>query len=353
MSNFQFCNRRQIKSQLQAEIVASVDINQVANDVYRYNFPKTLLMNRNIQSVTAQEFKKLNIDVILMSPPCQPYTRGGLKKDDKDARSCSLLHFLNLLPKLNTVKYLLLENVKGFEVSQMRDRLVDCLKSCGYVYRELMLSPYDFGIPNSRLRYYLLAKKDNLHFCFEQSSLENILQSKLLPNSVHSELAEKEGKYNTKFGKMCYTLKNILEDGDESKYLIPPHLLQKRAWVLDIRTSDSNGSCCFTKGYGHYLEGTGSVYCPFTDEIIKQKYSKVDSCKNNPDEQLQLLSKLKLRFFSPKEVCRLMCFPEDFKFPQHITDKQKYRLLGNSINIHVVSRLILLLCSENNIINNI
>ncbi|KAG5322657.1 TRDMT methyltransferase, partial [Pseudoatta argentina] len=337
------------ESGIAAKVVAAIDINPVANDVYHHNFPETVLMNRNIQSINAQELNKLNVDIMFMSPPCQPFTRLGLKKDAFDNRSCSLKHILNLLPKLKNLKYILLENVKGFEVSQMRDGLIECIKSCGYAYRELILSPCQFGMPNSRYRYYLLAKRNNLKFCFKQSSLGNNLFPELfelLPKSKHSVLAEKEGKINQKSGKLCYTLNNILEHIEDSKYLVPSKLLQKRAWILDIRTSESNGSCCFTKGYSYYAEGTGSVYCPFTDEIIKSKYNEIINYENDSNKQMQILSDLKLRFFSPKEICRLMCFPEDFHFPEHITDRQKYRLLGNSINIHVVSRLILLLCTE-------
>ncbi|XP_024870230.1 tRNA (cytosine(38)-C(5))-methyltransferase-like [Temnothorax curvispinosus] len=338
------------ESGIAAKVVAAIDINPVANDVYHHNFPETALMNRNIQSINAQELTKLNADVILMSPPCQPFTRLGLKKDALDNRTCSLLHILNLIPELKSLKYILLENVKGFEMSAMRNKLVNCIENCGYTYRELILSPCQFGIPNTRHRYYLLAKRINLKFCFKQSSVESSLPPELfelLPKSEHSVLAEKKGKINPRSGRLCYTLDNILENTEQSRYSLPSKLLQKRAWVLDIRTSESSGSCCFTKGYGHYAEGTGSVYCPFTDDTIRSKYNEAGSRENDSDTQMRILSDLKLRFFSPKEVCRLMCFPDDFHFPKHITDRQKYRLLGNSINIHVVSRLIHLLCTEN------
>lgn len=337
------------ESGIAAKVVAAIDINPVANDVYRHNFPETVLLNRNIQSISASELNKLDVDTILMSPPCQPFTRLGLKKDALDKRACSLLHVLSLICELKGLKYILLENVKGFEVSQMRDKLVDCLERCGYTWRELILSPCQFGIPNSRHRYYLLAKKKNLKFCFQQASLESDLSpelSRLLPKSEHTLLAEKSGKINSKSGRICYTIDNILEDTVGSKYLVPLELLRKRAWVLDIRTPESNGSCCFTKGYGHYAEGTGSVYCPFSDETIRLKYDEATNYEDNSEKKAQILSELKLRFFSPREVCRLMCFPESFDFPKHTTDKQKYRLLGNSINVHVVSRLIFLLCIE-------
>ncbi|KAL6259587.1 hypothetical protein P5V15_009504 [Pogonomyrmex californicus] len=336
------------ESGIAGEVVAAIDINPIANDVYHHNFPKTTLMNRNIQSISTQELNKLDIDAIFMSPPCQPFTRLGLKKDILDNRTCSFLHVLNLIPELKSLKYILLENVKGFEVSQVRRRLIDCMKNCGYVYRELILSPCQFGIPNSRCRYYLLAKKNDLKFCFKQLPLENTedLLPELLELLSKSEHLTSDKKNNPKPGR-CYTLANILEHVEASKYLVPSKLLQKRAWVLDIRTSTSNGSCCFTKGYGHYAEGTGSVYCPFTHETIKLKYNEADNHENDLDKQRQILSELKLRFFSPREMCRLMYFPEDFDFPKHITDKQKYRLLGNSINVYVVSKLIFLLCTEN------
>jgi tRNA (cytosine38-C5)-methyltransferase len=50
---------------------------------------------------------------------------------------------------------------------------------------------------------------------------------------------------------------------------------------------------------------------------------------------------LKLRYFSPREVANLLCFPKDpeFQFPSEISRKQKYRLLGNSINVKVVACL--------------
>ena len=63
------------ESSITAEIVAAVDINTTANKVYQHNFPTTKLLQRNIQSFTADEINSYNVDMILMSPPCQPFTR--------------------------------------------------------------------------------------------------------------------------------------------------------------------------------------------------------------------------------------------------------------------------------------
>ena len=57
------------------KVVAAADINTTANSVYRHNFPGTRHLQRNIQSFTADELDKLQLDVLTMSPPCQPFSR--------------------------------------------------------------------------------------------------------------------------------------------------------------------------------------------------------------------------------------------------------------------------------------
>lgn len=142
-----------------ADVVFSVDINTSANEVYRHNFKQTNQQARNIESLSAKEINKLKPDIIMMSPPCQPFTRVGLKLDVEDPRCSSFLHLLDVLPHLETVAFVLMENVVGFETSEMRNTFIKALKSCGFDFREFLLSPTSFQIPNSRNRYYAIAKK--------------------------------------------------------------------------------------------------------------------------------------------------------------------------------------------------
>lgn len=63
------------ESGILGEVTTAVDINTLANKVYQHNFPNTKLLQRNIQSLSAKEINDYCIDMILMSPPCQPFTR--------------------------------------------------------------------------------------------------------------------------------------------------------------------------------------------------------------------------------------------------------------------------------------
>ncbi|KAJ8682042.1 hypothetical protein QAD02_017834 [Eretmocerus hayati] len=333
------------ESMADGTVVSSIDINTVSNEVYQHNFPMTPNICKSIESSTIQDIMKLEVDCILMSPPCQPFTRQGLKQGSADNRCASLLHVLKLIPYIKTLKYVLLENVKGFESFEVRNDTIVCLENSDFNYKEFILSPHQFGIPNSRHRYYLIAKKKGLNFIFSDSSLATSI-----PEDVRKLLPQKMNKFSSAinsaalptFDSMnCFPIKHYLEDNVDSKYLIPISFLIKRGNLLDIRTPDSTGSCCFTKAYRHYAEGTGSVLARFDDPKLKEK---IQDLKKNPDEEKERnLQNLNLRYFTPKEISRLMCFPEHFEFPSTTTDMQKYRLLGNSINVHVVSILIHLL----------
>uniref|UniRef100_A0A8D0KQY7 tRNA aspartic acid methyltransferase 1 n=1 Tax=Strix occidentalis caurina TaxID=311401 RepID=A0A8D0KQY7_STROC len=113
-----------------AEVVAAVDVNTLANEVYKHNFPSTLLWAKTIEGITLKEFDRLSFDMILMSPPCQPFTR---------------------------------------------NELLQTLETCGFKYQEFLLSPTCLGIPNSRLRYFLIAKLHQEPFSFQAPGQVSLL----------------------------------------------------------------------------------------------------------------------------------------------------------------------------------
>lgn len=133
----------------------------------------------------------------------------------------------------------------------------------------------------------------------------------------------------------------IDKSSNQDQYLLSDDVLEKRFQVLDICSPDSLTSMCFTKSYSRYIEGTGSVFCPMTRSEKSERIAVIEQTSEN----LELKKALKLRFFSPTEVARLMSFPPSFTFPDKVNEKQRYKLLGNSINVAVVSELIKLLAN--------
>ncbi|XP_066137156.1 tRNA (cytosine(38)-C(5))-methyltransferase isoform X3 [Saccopteryx bilineata] len=316
--------------------------------------------------------------MILMSPPCQPFTRIGLQGDVTDPRTSSFLHILDILPRLQKLpKYILLENVKGFEVSSTRDLLIKAIENCGFQYQEFLLSPTSLGIPNSRLRYFLIAKlqSEPLPFQAPGQVLMEFPQIEFEHSQKHAVDAENKSEGKKIEPNVCFDssrqcsgkeailykletaeeidrkhqqdsdlsvqmLKDFLEDDiDMNQYFLPPKSLLRYALLLDIVKPTCRRSMCFTKGYGRYIEGTGSVLQTAEDvQVIEDIYKSLTNLSQ--EEKITKLLMLKLRYFTPKEIANLLGFPPEFGFPENITVKQRYRLLGNSLNVQVVAKLI-------------
>ncbi len=62
-------------------------------------------------------------------------------------------------------------------------------------------------------------------------------------------------------------------------------------------------------------------------------------------DAVNILAPLRLRYFAPEELLRLFDFnpageEEHFSFPDDISRKSRYRLIGNSVNVRIVRTLI-------------
>jgi len=119
-------------------------------------------------------------------------------------------------------------------------------------------------------------------------------------------------------------------------YMVPVNLIERWGNAMDIVYPESKRCCCFTKSYYRYVKGTGSLLA--TSENIKWV----------PEEKLQVssLKELGLRYFTPREVANFHSFPSSFYFPDHISLRQQYAMLGNSLSIAVVGPLLCYLFAE-------
>ncbi|KAK9682647.1 hypothetical protein RND81_10G087100 [Saponaria officinalis] len=360
-----------LKAGVNAKVVQAFEINDVANDVYQLNFGHRPFQG-NIQSLTVADLDKYQAHVWLLSPPCQPYTRQGLQKDSSDARAFSFLNILELIPQLSHAPLMLfVENVVGFETSDTHNKMIEVLSETGYVTQEFILSPLQFGVPYSRPRYFCLAKSKPL--CFKHARFNNQLLHTPSPLFRHNDLVDNPtdpSPLNSDSAvSSCEPVQsflefechvnaeeiesNCLDNANDSQsvfdlvqrsgqqfgsdgcsldqYLVPRSLIDRWGSAMDIVYADSKRCCCFTKSYYRYVKGTGSLLATIQPEL-KGKVS--------PLEQQGL------RYFTPREVANLHSFPKEFRFPEHISLRQRYALLGNSLSVAVVGPLIKYLLTE-------
>jgi len=318
---------------LNYEIIAAIDINPTANLVYSSNFPNIPIISRSIETISLNQWEKWHADLWTMSPPCQPFTRQGKQEDLNDRRTDGFVYLMKtILCQLKSKpKYILLENVSGFEYSQAHQLLLETLQSNNYSYQQYLLSPIQFGIPNSRLRYYLIAKQqENPIDTLIQTRISNFerLYTKLREQFPSKSLSQEENYFhrNDQITDQCSHSSEILIESNQSmlindflisnenpEFELDEKQLKRGLHVCDIITCHAKRSFCFTKSYGKYFEGTGSLFRTLSDHI---------------------------RYFTPKEIANLHCFPLNYSFPEQITIRQAYSLLGNSLNVFVIGVLL-------------
>ena len=300
-----------IKSESRIDVLAAYDINESAVLSYANNFVSSVF-TLDLLKMTSSELNYFEADLWTMSPPCQPYTRQGARAGDKDNRSNSFFTIMNLIPTLNKKpKSILIENVLGFETSKTHSYLTELLTSQGYHIQTHLINSHQLGIPNSRPRVYIIAELTAIERKFIAPKEESV------PIGIF--------------------LKDVLHEGDDSELLVSKEKLLKGLIHFDVCTLDSLRSGCFTKSYFRHAKGSGSVL--IQNGTLSSFIEARDTFREGRTSS-DFVSKFKIRHFSPTEVQTLLGFPENFKFPESLTNGQQYKLLGNSLSVDVVACLI-------------
>lgn len=132
------------------------------------------------------------------------------------------------------------------KTSSTRQVLLLTLRSLGYTTFELLLTPLQFGIPNSRLRYYLLAKMGPLSFSTSGGGriwrhIPGFGEDWVDPRSLDEPGA----------GNAVNQIREYLDDptGQLNSHEIPDRILEKWGKLFDIVLPSSRRSCCFTRGF--------------------------------------------------------------------------------------------------------
>ncbi|CAD7965357.1 unnamed protein product [Amoebophrya sp. A120] len=118
--------------------------------------------SQHLQPAQQVASQRCRYEIWTMSPPCQPFTRQGNQEhgaDDRCGALKNIVSVLRFLPDHLLPRFLLLENVVGFEKSRICQELVEVLISRRFQVCCYFLSPDEFGFPNSRQRFFLVAER--------------------------------------------------------------------------------------------------------------------------------------------------------------------------------------------------
>ncbi|MRR37296.1 DNA methyltransferase, partial [bacterium] len=272
-------------------IVGAFDQDPAALAAYRLNFPDHGVRPVDLERVSAWELTAGGIHLWWLSPPCQPYCERGMRRDLDDPRARSLVHILDLLGRIPAdllPRHLALENVAGFVGSGAHGRLTEVLASRGFQVQERLLCPTELGVPARRPRYYLAASREVLN------PLLSVEQTITRPLSTYVDPPGAD---------------DLVEH-----LLVDPGVIARFGSgfrILDPSDPEAQATC-FTSGYGRSLVAAGAyLHCAAG-----------------------------VRRFSPGEIVRLLHFPDGFRFPEGVSLRKRWQLVGNSLSVVAVREVL-------------
>lgn len=170
------------------EIIAGFDIWEPAIKVFKSNFPEAKTFQADIRKLSTKDIKREigEIDLILASPECTSHSiaKGAGKRSDESKNTAfEVIRFAQEFRP----SWIIIENVSSIKSWDRYEELLNDLNKLNYfINDEVILNAKDFGVPQSRIRRFILC------------SLSKIPTS-VTPNSTPKRTAlsilDKTGKY--------------------------------------------------------------------------------------------------------------------------------------------------------------
>ena len=374
--------------------VLSSEINEKACETYQLNFGE--YPSGDIKEITEVE----PFDLLLGGFPCQPFSYAGKRMGFGDTRGTLFFEIERLLEKYHP-KAFLLENVRGLythDSGRTFKTIMDKLHRLGYGTYDLLQNSSNFGVPQNRVRLYIVGIRDvepqmNLFsdlgaadsHKYKQNSLELSLFGEK-PICRVSDILESEvdEKYycSEKFQQMLHDAV-----GDDLSVLHGYRLIDYRggqslhSWELGMKGKCTEAEIRFMNalilnrrkpifgkeqdGKKLTLEQIKTFYMePNIENVIasllEKRYLQVIDGRYNPvcgnmsfevfkfldpesisvtltssdANRLGVIQHNRARHITPRECARLQGFPDTFKL--HPSDAWSYKQFGNSVSVPVV-----------------
>lgn len=186
---------------LKNKCVLSSEINQKACETYKLNFGEE--PQGDIHEIEDIE----PFDILLAGFPCQPFSYAGKRQGFGDTRGTLFFEVERLLEKYKP-KAFLLENVRGLyshDKGRTFKTIMDKLHSLGYGTKDLLLNSSNFGVPQNRVRLYIVG-------------LKGAEPTMSLKTDLGSSDSHKFKKKQEESGLNTCCVENILEQDVDAKY---------------------------------------------------------------------------------------------------------------------------------------
>lgn len=275
-------------------------------------------------------------DIWIGGFPCQDISMAGVRRgfdfnsNTRSSLGWKMIQFIREMD--NPPKVVIFENVAAITNSKMRKTLSlfkQDLENLGYSLYDHVLTALDYGTPQNRERYFLVAIKGKYIYHFPEKiklklRLKDLLEKDIDPNLVLSE-------------KVKFDLEKFVKNKNYSKNskLICKNLKDKRKkYVINLYR--------FVDGKNHCGRDTSSKYNQTARLWSMNGYCPTLTANSTEDTSKMIIYKDNCFFvkkISPLESWRFMGFSDDDFYKAKSTgmsNRQLFKQAGNSIATNVI-----------------
>lgn len=297
--------------------------------------------NKNLGDITKINGADLPYcDIWIGGFPCQDISMAGIRRgfdfnsNTRSSLGWKMIQFLREIKE--PPKVVIFENVAAITNSKMRRTLnlfKEDLESLGYSLYDHVLTALDYGTPQNRERYFLVAIKGNYLYHFPDKiklklRLKDLLEKDIDPNLVLSE-------------KVYFDLQRFVENKNYTKNskLVCKNLKDKRRkYIINLYR--------FIDGKNHCGRDTSSKYNQTARLWSMNGYCPTLTANSTEDTSKMIIYKDNCFFvkrISPLESWRFMGFSdEDFYKAKSVgtSNRQLFKQAGNSIATNVIYHIL-------------
>lgn len=284
------------------DTAVAIEMDRDACNTLRRNRPEWAVIERSIYDVPSEEIlaagklKRGEVDVLIGGPPCQPFSKAAYwARGDtlrlSDPRASTLGAYMRVVED-TLPKAFLLENVEGISFAGkseglrlLLDRIRDINRSQGTSYEPqfAVLRAVEYGVPQDRVRFFLVAARDGSRFEFPKARFGEGLEP-----------------YRTAWDAI----------GDLGNPPRGEDLAMRGKWAALLPTIPEGENYLFhtDRGGGEPLFGWRRRYWSFLLKLAKNRPSWTIQAQPGPAIGPFHWDNRRL---SMRELCRLQTFPDD------------------------------------------
>ena len=304
------------------DVSMAIEKDYYAAETYKKNHPDTVIKNVDISTIETIDIDKNTTTLLFGGTPCQGFSTSNQKTRTKENPSNWLFQEFIRLAKQWQPDWIVFENVRGIIETEKRyflKEICNSFENIGYTCNWKILNASDFGVPQTRSRFFLIGSKNkkNIEFPSAMQITKTTVKQAFadlpeLNNGANENELEYPNKARTNYakslrGELTSCTGHLVSKNSDVVVERYTYIPQGGNWANipeNLMENYTDRSRCHTGIYYRLKEDTPSVTIG--------NYRKA-----------MLIHPWEDRGLSVREAARLQSFPDDYVFMGSIGFQQQ------------------------------